>query len=541
MQGQIADYPWADELEKTVINSLSTTFGLDLLLFQDKQGGHVDTIFNVRQGVYASEEEKNTFDNRPQYDSTAYHTHKNYINTGAEDKKSQKEGSLHDPYRNVFMGERENRNLDHVISSHEIANDPGRILADLDGVKLANQSSNLQSTSETINKSKKQKPIKSYIEQLPSLVSQHKSTVAGYEKALENMPRDTLEQQHNARLLEQKIVAGKNKIKELESIDVKGMQERDNEARKHYESILFKTYYSSNKFLRQTMNNAINAGVRLGIRQALGLVFAEIWFELREAIPRIISEMKSDFSFKTFTKEVGETLKNIWTRVSEKFDEIISTFRSNTVAGMAGNIQTTLANIFTTTSKKYAKIIRELWIHIISGIKLVIFNPEKLEFVDLCKALVGILSAGVSAVVGSMLHAYLLPLCSFPFGGEVAAFVSALVTGIATIGLNYFLIYSPFAKALWEKFEQSMPYARELNKFRAINAELDRYLEEYSRLEFNIDADELFLFSLDLQKCNSELERNVILKIETEKRNLEMPFEFGNTESTKQMLKSLLK
>lgn len=45
------DFPWAEEFEKTVITSLMTSFGLDFLLFKDKQGGEVDTVHNVRKGV----------------------------------------------------------------------------------------------------------------------------------------------------------------------------------------------------------------------------------------------------------------------------------------------------------------------------------------------------------------------------------------------------------------------------------------------------------------------------------------------------------
>ena len=48
---KVADYPWIDELEKTLVQSLATSFGLDFLLFKDKLGGDVDTIHNVRHGI----------------------------------------------------------------------------------------------------------------------------------------------------------------------------------------------------------------------------------------------------------------------------------------------------------------------------------------------------------------------------------------------------------------------------------------------------------------------------------------------------------
>jgi hypothetical protein len=39
MHAAARDFQWTEELEKTVVNSLVTSFGLDFLLFQDKSGG----------------------------------------------------------------------------------------------------------------------------------------------------------------------------------------------------------------------------------------------------------------------------------------------------------------------------------------------------------------------------------------------------------------------------------------------------------------------------------------------------------------------
>ena len=153
----VKTFDWSDEISQVVTKSLVTTFGLDFLLFEDKKGGDVDTINNVRQGIWATEAEKKKYENREKYDSTAYHQHHNYIQKGRNDKQAQENGALKDNYRkdkNLSKGQ--NRDLDHVISAHEIHNDAGRMLAELDGVALANQDSNLSSTSSSINRTKKQ-------------------------------------------------------------------------------------------------------------------------------------------------------------------------------------------------------------------------------------------------------------------------------------------------------------------------------------------------------------------------------------------------
>lgn len=72
------------------------------------------------------------------------------------------------------MNQNEQRSLDHVISAKEIHDDAEEVLAELNGIELANKDSNLQTTSETINKSKKQTSIQDYTEKLPSLIDNHK-------------------------------------------------------------------------------------------------------------------------------------------------------------------------------------------------------------------------------------------------------------------------------------------------------------------------------------------------------------------------------
>ena len=46
------------EFEKTVLEKLVQSFGLDFILLNDKLGGEVDTIHNVRQGIFATKKEK---------------------------------------------------------------------------------------------------------------------------------------------------------------------------------------------------------------------------------------------------------------------------------------------------------------------------------------------------------------------------------------------------------------------------------------------------------------------------------------------------
>lgn len=540
MHAAARDYPWAEELEKTVVNSLVTSFGLDFLLFQDKDGGNVDTIHNARNGVWATEQEQQRFETRGKYNPDPYHQHENYIDTGRKDKATHQAGNLHDPYRNITLSPAQKRNLDHVISAKEIDGDAGRVLAGLDGVALANQSSNLQTTHESINKSKGQTPINDYLRELPNLIGRSEIQLAKDRLRLVTLPRDTPEQQHKARMLEDQIRKDENKIETLKAIDPDEMRKRDEAARAPYNEQINRAYYTSSKFWKQSASASLDAGLKMGTRQMLGLVLAEVWFELRTQVPVLLEKIKHKFDFEAFIDSVNDTLKGIWARVQKRFSDFLIAFKDGVFAGVMATATTTLFNVFATTKVMAIKIIREAWGQLVKAIKLMIFNPENLSFVELCKAVTSLMSLGAATVVGTMVHAQLLPLCNFPFGGELVAFASALVTGVVALGLNYFLLHSPVAHKLWGFIESIMPHAGVVKHFESVNAELDRYVTELSQLEFNLDADELEEFSLTLVACNDELQRSRVLKAEVAKRNIELPFEMGNSASTRKWLASLV-
>lgn len=539
MHAAAKDYPWAEELEKTVVNSLATSFGLDFLLLQDKDGGDVNTIHNVRNKIWATDEEKQNHEQRGAYDPDPYHDHANYIATGARDKLVHQAGELHDPYRNATLAPSQKRNLDHVISAKTIHDDPGRKLAGLDGVTLANQSSNLQTTHESINKSKGQKPINDYLNGLPGLICEHEKNLASKRQLLAKLPRDTPQEQHRARQLEDKIRKDANKIEALKAIDPQEMRKRDEAARAPYNEQINRAYYTSSKFWEQTASASLRNGWQMGTRQMLGLVLAEVWFELRGQLPILLDKLKNRFDFEIFIDSVNATLKGIWERVRNRFTDFLITFKDGVFAGVMASATTTLFNVFATTKVMAIKIIREVWSQLVKAIKLMIFNPEKLGFVELCKAISSLMSLGAATAVGTMAHTHLLPLCSFPFGSELAAFASALLTGVVTLGLNYVLLHSPMGLKLWAFVESIMPHADAIQHFQAVNAELDRYLTELSLLEFNLDVAELEAFGLTLTACNDELQRSRVLQEEVAKRDIELPFEAGNSASTRQWLASL--
>ena len=540
------EFNWTKELEKTIVSSLVTSFGLDFLLFKDKKGGDIDTVHNARQGIYATEQERQRFENQQKYDSHQYHSHKNYIKHGRNDKAMHQNGVLFDTYRNQKMGRNEERQLDHTISASEIHNDRGRVLAGLDGTELANRESNLHSTYGYVNNLKRDHSVEKFVSEIaPKKLNELNTQLKKEQIFLEQMPQNTPQQRHQYQLKKDQLEKNKEKAEALKTVlnNKESMLKADKEARRSYNTEINQYYYSS-KFLQNTAKQSILSGLKMGTRQAIGLVLSEVWFELKEALPRLLNKHKYQFDFSCFMQDVKELLSNIWNRVSERFKDILITFKEASISGILSSISTTLINIFFTTTKNIGKLIRELWNSLVEIAKEIFFNPKRLSAGKLAQKAFLILSSGISIIIGSLVNNHLNTLLiTVPFGSEISAFLSALLTGMLTLGAAYFLQYSKIMQKVWNAFDTFFKnrYDLLLEEFQNISRELDHYLIQLSKIEFNLNSHELRIFSDSLSNANSELERTEIIKATLDKNNIEMPYEFGNMDSMTDWLINLRK
>ncbi|UOH74064.1 DNA repair protein [Acinetobacter schindleri] len=536
-------FDWSDEINQVVTKSLVTTFGLDFLLFEDKKGGDVDTIQNVRQDIWATEAEKIKYENREKYDSAAYHQHHNYIQKGRNDKQAQENGTLKDKYRkdkNLSKGQ--NRDLDHIISAHEIHNDAGRMLAGLDGVALANQDSNLSSTASSINRTKKQHSVDKFLNNLPETINNREIELSKLNQKLHGMPQSTPQERHEFQQVQDKIRKKQQSLDELKQVDSESMKKVDEKARAETEKQI-NSYYQSTKFFKASLTSAGIAGLKMGLRETLGLILAEIWFEIKAVIPSIYVKYKTvEFRIKNFLDDLKDTVLNIIERVKQRFKDVVSSFRDATISGVFASLSTTVLNIFLTTTKFWGKIIRETWLNLIKVMKMAFFNPENLSTGELTKATFKILSASIGIIVGMLMHEGLAALNSMPLGNLVVDFASALTSGIVILALNYFIEQSEIMQKFWSYLDQvKTKYEKILDNFREINKELDQYILQLTQLEFGLNIDEISVFTEQLNSANSELERNIVLKEEIEKQEIKLPFEMGNSESTRSWLLGLAK
>ena len=318
------------ELEKTVLQNLVQSFGLDFILLEDKRGGDVDTIHNVREwqrendpknkdtlkvrekkedNINVSEEMKKSMvltseglRNKEPYKKEVVNSNGNvvkqddYHNNSSKyrerkdkDKKLEQDGKLTDGYTQEILDSNDIKKqgantvseLDHSIPTSEIHHDAGRILSGVNGVELANSDTNLISTHQYFNNIKSNHSLdKLFREVLPKKISENQALIETSKKKLKE--KNLSQEEKNNISNEINNLKRKNAILEKARNNELEIRKTEEKARKIYNEKINKTYYASSKFLKNTAFQAGKKGLEMGGRQALGVVISEIWFELKE-------------------------------------------------------------------------------------------------------------------------------------------------------------------------------------------------------------------------------------------------------------------
>lgn len=475
-----------EQYERVVIQSLITSFGLDFLVC-DQHGGDVDTIHNVRQigkdeqMRYKNKRNEEAYNNRGEYNPKNYHSHPNYINTNAQYSKQRKEGTLIDGYTGEKLNPRISHDLDHIVSAKEIHEERGRILSRLKGEDLANDpETNLTPTNYHTNRSKGQKNMDEYLEK------------KGEEYTEEQQER---------------------------------MREKDRAARKAYNEKINRAYYTSPAFFKDTAKAAGKVGVAMGLRQALGLVFSEIWFAVRDEIKQGKEDGKA--LFNSIAVGVKKGLEN----AKLKYKELWHKFIEGAVGGVLASLTTTLCNIFFTTAKNVVRIIRQSWASLVEATKILLFNPDFLPFGERFRAAAKIIATGASVVAGTMVGDLIAKtgVAAIPVVGDIVkTFCSTLITGILSCSLLYLLDRNSAVNKIVQVLN-SIPTVDDIVVYYRTQA---RLLETYCAKLMNIDLAEFLKEAqsyseavFTLENANNEQELNFALRTVCKRLEISSPID----------------
>lgn len=508
------------QYERVLIESLITSFGLDFIV-KDRHGGDVDTIHNVRQigtdpqMTYKSTQNQANYENRGQYDRVAYHTDSRYTNAVKAAKKEFDEHGtkIDDTYvpgnkviprmeRSISRGEQ--GQLDHVMSAEEIHNDPGRVLAGMDGLELANRPGNLRYTNAALNRNMSNMSVEEYIawcEENPSKVDWN----GNKGEPLPEEVKDRLRKEYY-------------------------------HAKKEYDAELARTYYTSLQFRKDMTYAAVNVGVRMGVRQALGFVFAEMWFSAKDELQKL--DGQKDAGLKEYAEAMGCGIKNGYEHAKEKYPELFSRFLNGAVAGALSSLTTTLCNIFFTTAKSAVRIIRQSYASIVQAMEVLFINPDNYEFGDRMRAVVKVLSIGASVTVGVLVSDAVArtPIGALGKTGDIVKeFCGAFATGIMSCTLLMYLDRSKITNQLVQKLNNIHTLETELNYYRRQAEYFEQYAAQLMQIDLEQFKQETGAFKEIAVKLNDVLtqdEVNAILIQAFTSRHLPLPWEgFENFDS----------
>ena len=486
------------EYERVILHSLVTSFGLDFLV-HDQHGGDVDTISNVRKigegdgkdplMTYKNKKNQEDYQNREVYNNPAYHrderyrkivsnARKEFDKDGTEIPDTYVEGNYVIPRHNNAISRGRQGQLDHVVSAEEIHNDPGRILAGLDGMDLANCPENLRYTNAALNRNMSNMSVEQYI------------------KWCEEHP--------------DKVNYDGEPGKPLPEEVKKKLRSEYNRAKKDYDAKLARAYYTSPKFYKDTVVAAGKRGAEMGVRQALGFVFVEVWICAKQEIQSV----PAGSNLSDMLNAVGNGIKNGLESAKTKYKEIIAKIGEGFTSGALASLTTTICNIFFTTAKNLVKCIRQVYASVVQAGRILLFNPDNLNLGDRIKTATIILATGASVLVGTAVGELIAktPIGEAPVIGQVVTvFCSSLVSGLLSCTLLIFLDRSKFINKVIDGMN-NIP--SEANNYKEIADTMEALAAKISNIDIGLFKEETAKYANVAKligECEDENELNSLL------------------------------
>lgn len=497
------------EYERVVVQSLVTSFGLDLFI-KDQHGGDVDTIHNVRQigtdplMTYKNAKNQADYDDRGDYVSADYHGASAYKNKNAEISQARKNGTLQDAYTGEIVNPNAKIDLDHTVSAKETHEDRGRILAGLKGPDLANSSENLNPTNMSINRSKKQLSADGFIAKLKATQDERQAKI------------DTLKAMDTLTDAQRKELT---KLESLQKADAERIQEADRKAREAIDRKINTAYYTSSKFARDLGLAAAKTGGKMALRQALGFVFTEIWFSVKEELDLVDDQ----FELSALFTAIGHGIRRGLEQAKAKYKVLFDTTLSGAVAGALSSVTTTLCNVFFTTAKNTVRIIRNAWPSLVDALQILFLNPDSLLLGERVRATAKVISVGGSVVAGLLVNEAISDTMvgAIPMAGDIIpAFCGTLVSGIISCTLLMYLDRCETVRLMVERLDNIPTVATDVQYFKQEAQRLVAYAAELVEIDLDtfqkeLDSYRICTNQIQLSTSQDELQRLLENIIET--------------------------
>ena len=418
-----------DDAFRRALQAIIVPFGLGKILsVYDRVGGNVDTINNVRQGVYATDEERDRYKNLSEYDPDDYHGAGGYTATNRKMSEQRKAGKLADAYTGDLLEKHQSHSLDHTISAKEIHCDPARVLAEASGTQLANDSSNLNATSRTTNSSKGAKAVEDYVEALDRDSTKRKKEAASLaQKQAEGIELTHKEKNRLNKLIEQEKISSNPDL----------IVEKDKVAREKYEYSL-SHYYSSEKFRKQVIISGAQEGGKMAFQQAFGCLLVELMAAL---IDEIRDWYRGGGKVEAIATDLKKRLSRVADRVHARWQDAVTAGFNGFIGGFLGNLVTVIINACITTSARVVRMIREGATGVVSAAIRLILREENTSIAQTLHDASIIMFGSAILIAGIGLEEYLEKQLLPILGQSIAAMVAAVLIGLTTAIVTSLVVF----------------------------------------------------------------------------------------------------
>lgn len=423
-----------EQCQKNAIDAVVGHFGLAAVVLNSKDGGNVNTTHNVRKGIYASETEKQRYENRGEYDSAHYHTDKNYIAINKEQSKLKKQGQSID----YMTGERirlsDSADLDHIVSAKTMHDDRVRVLAEVDGADLANTRDNLTLTDSTLNRSKKEKTAEQFLARRDERIAELKRV----EQKRGYLTQSELDEQR--------------KLKKQKEINDEEFKKAYNESKENIDKKADRAYYESAKPYKEALiTGGIDAG-KMAIHFAIGEILKEFIIGMSDELKTLFKEFGNE-SLGDIFKRFAKRLEQIWANLRARWKDIIAGSFEAGIVAFFGNLVVFAINIVFTTMKRIVRIIRAGFASLYQAVKKLFDKntPENERLFEASKIFVAGLISAVTMLSGEYITKWLyaipglnvilgipLPFLDETIGDALGLCISAALGAVlSTIAIYY--------------------------------------------------------------------------------------------------------
>ena len=383
------------ETKRGVISSIAGPFGLGKIISAyDKVGGNVTTINNANNGVYAKDEDRYK---REGYTHSKNSEGKQFANAGKNSSgaiytRSQMDENkmVQDAYTGKMV-KADTTSPDHIESLSQYHKNGGFMQTSEQRADFATDEDNLALTDRSINQSMRDFDKEEW---------SSKKNEAG----IANLERFDIDEQR----LKEQIEKGRET------------------SERHLPSDADEAKY----YLKNSAATGVNEGVKMGVQQAFGSLLVEFF---SSSIVEVKDAYNNGLEGDGLYKEIKARLIRIGRNVANKWEGAMEGFSAGFVSGFISNLITTLVNMFVTTAKRLVRMIREGVFSLLKALKLMLFPPAEMSFVEAMHEAMKLIAAGGIVIAGVALEEVIEKLVlSIPFLAPFASVATAVIVGSLT-------------------------------------------------------------------------------------------------------------